>query len=206
MHYTGRPGFCSSELWHHRAFVKARGGHCEVSMSILNELHRLEALHDPNYVLVKWEHPVEGGQPTSIHRSVVGGPFEVHALSVWPRDIPEAKIWIGLCRKPDVNVRVLRDYILDERVSNGIVFSVTENRWHMTGDYAAASATDKEKALNRGRRILQAWAARSINDWARWYNSRITGTDDGGVGQVSLPGGGGKFSLFLCVACLIPSL
>ena len=58
IHYTGRPGFCSTDLWHHRAFVKARGGHCEVSSPILNELHRLEALRDANYVLVKWEHPI----------------------------------------------------------------------------------------------------------------------------------------------------
>ena len=67
------------------------------------------------------------------------------------------------------------------------------------GDYAAAFATVKEKALNRGRRILQAWAARSINDWVQWYNNRQTGTDNGGVSQVSLAGGVGKFFLSFCV-------
>ena len=168
-------------------------------MPLLNELRRLEALHDPNYVFVKWKHPIEAAQSTSIQRSVVGEPFEVHALSIWPRDIPEARIWLGLCSKPNVNVRVLRDYILDERESHGIVFSLYEGRCELTGDYAAASATVKNKAESWGRHYMQKWAARSVNDWVQWYNNRQTGTDNGGVSQVSLAGGGGKIFLFFCV-------
>ena len=97
-----------------------------------------------------------------------------------------------------MNVRVLRDYIFDERVSNGIVFSLAESRWELTGDYAAASPPVKEKALNRGRRIMQVWAARSINDWLQCYNNRQTGTDNGGVSQVSLVGGAGELFLSFC--------
>ena len=166
---------------------------------LLNELRRLEALHDPNFVFVKWKHPIEAAQSTSIQRSVVGEPFEVHALSIWPRDIPDAKTWLGICSKPNVNVGVLRDYIFDERESHGIVFSLYEGRCELTGDYAAASATVKNKAESWGRHYMQKWAARSVNDWVQWYNDRQTGTDNGGVSQVSLAGGLGKFFLSFCV-------
>ena len=199
MHYTGRPGYCSTELWHHRAFVKARGGYCESSVPLLNELRRLEALRDPNYVFVKWHHPMEALPSTSIQSCMVGEAYEVHALSIWPRDIPDAKTWLGICSRPNVNVRVLRDYIFDERESHGIVFSLYEGRCELTGDYAAASATVKNKAESWGRHYMQKWAARSVNDWVQWYNDRQTGTDNGGVSQVSLAGGLGKFFLSFCV-------
>ena len=126
MAHTGAPRFCSSLLWHLRAWAIASGGFDRMGFSLQGDLLKQEGVVDDLSSFVFW--------PAEVHLKAEW----MHVLDIAPGGLPAPVDWVHICRLLLDNggglerIRELRNQMYQARVAAGVIWNSYLQKWELT--------------------------------------------------------------------------